>query len=56
MAQDKEKNIELLTRRIVKNQQLLTNWITNGISQRKIDRLEAKIASDELLKEELEAL
>jgi len=56
MGQNIEKNIEILTRKIARDQQLLANWKANNISQRKIDNLEAKIARDEDRLAELEAL
>lgn len=55
MANDKAKNIEMITRKINKNKELLKNWKKFGISDRKISKLEDKIARDEIRKAELEA-
>lgn len=55
MAQNKEKNIELLTRKITRDKELLTNWKIHNISERKINKLEAKIVKEEAELAELEA-
>ena len=38
----KEKNIEILDYKIAKEEALLVEWEAHGISQRKIDKMEAK--------------
>lgn len=56
MGHNKEKNIELLNRRIIRDKELLMNWKTNNISERKITKLETKIAREEAELTELENL
>jgi len=38
----KEKNIDILDYKIAKEEALLEEWETHGISQRKIDKMKAK--------------
>lgn len=56
MGNDKVKNIELATRQINRDKELLKNWKKFGISERKISKLEDKIARKEAKKSELESL
>jgi hypothetical protein len=55
MGQDKDKNIEMLTRQIERDEALLANWKAYDISEVKISKLEDKIQRKKDEKAVLEA-
>lgn len=55
MGKNKAKNVEMVTRQIDRDKELLKNWKKYGISENKISKLEDKISRKEAKKAELEA-
>lgn len=47
MAASKEREIEILEYKIANNKRILENWIRFDVSERKIQKMEAKIAREE---------